>query len=114
MTVQDEPPALTETKGDHIQRLIDQRRAAEREAHQAHQHLENLPRSRPAGDESLYRSDAEWRNAVVTEAVIEAQRATAFATAQGAAQRAFRARGETFQARVNDYKGTAPDFDQVA
>jgi hypothetical protein len=110
----DEPPAVPETKTAHIPQLIDQRRVAERDAQQARLLLENLPPSRPAGDESEYRNDAEWRNAVVQEAVIEAHRSVARVTAEEAAQRAFHARGQTFQARVDGFKERAPDWDQVA
>jgi hypothetical protein len=112
--VRDESPAVPETKTAHIQQLIDQRRAAEQEAQQAHHRLVNLPPPRPAGDESQYRSDAEWRHAVVQEAVIEAHRSVARVTAEEAAQRAFHARGQTFQARVDGFKERAPDWDQVA
>jgi hypothetical protein len=112
--VRDDSPAIPEAGTGRIQALIDQRRAAEREAQQAHQRLVNLPPPRPAGDESQYRNDAEWRNAVVQEAVIEAHRSAARVTAEEAAQRAFHARGQTFQARVDGFKERAPDWDQVA
>jgi hypothetical protein len=98
---------------DRIQALVEQRRAAEQEANAAHQRFQNL-QPRPAGDESRYLDAADWRRAIVTEAVTEAQRAAAAATVEGAAQRAFRARAETFQARVDDFKANTPDFDQVA
>jgi hypothetical protein len=66
MTTQDESPAVPEARTGHIHQLIDQRRAAKRDAQQARLLLGNLPPSRPAGDESQYRNDADWRNAVVT------------------------------------------------
>src|SRR6516165_7287432 len=112
--VRDETPAVTETGTDRIQQLMDHHRAAEQAAQQAHRRLETLPPPRPAGDESQYRNDAEWRNAVVQEAVIEAHRSVARVTAEEAAQRAFQARGQTFQARVDGFKERAPDWDQVA
>jgi hypothetical protein len=119
MTTNPNPPVPEGSGGEaqatqgRIQQLINQRLAAEQEAASARQRYENLP-SRPAGDESRYLDNADWRRAVVTEAVTEAQRATAAATAQEAAQRAFQARAQTFEARVNDFKQSTRDFDQVA